>query len=554
MNLIKESSAWNALVGHYQHMRGLHMRDLFQQDPERADSFTLSTCGITLDYSKNRITNGTMELLHALARDADLAGWIGRLFGGEHVNTTEDRAVFHMALRHQGNTPMRVDGQDVMPLVHDVLARMRTFSESVREGRWRGHTGKAITDVVNIGIGGSNLGPLMVCHALKPYHDGPAVHFVSNVDATHLAETLRELDPETTLFVIASKTFTTQETLTNAKSARRWLLERLGGDKAAVARHFVAVSTAPDKVSEFGIDTDNMFQFWDWVGGRYSLWSAIGLPIVLAIGMDGFQRLLRGAWEMDTHFRQAPMAQNLPVTLALLGVWYVNFFGAGSQAVLPYDQYLQYLPDYLQQADMESNGKGMTRDGIHVSYDTGPVVWGSPGTDGQHAYYQLLHQGTRLIPCDFIVPLRSHNPLGEHHAILVANCFAQSEALMRGRNEDEARDMLIRSGMDEAMARALAPQSVFEGNRPSNTLLVNQVTPETLGALIAMYEHKIFVQGIIWGLNSFDQPGVELGKRLAGDILADFERKGPSHEHDSSTAQLIRRFLDYRFMTHLERD
>jgi len=554
MNLIKESPAWNALVGHHQHMRGLHMRELFRQDPDRADSFTLSTCGITLDYSKNRITSGTMELLHALARDADLAGWIGRLFGGEHVNTTEDRAVFHMALRHQGNTPMRTDGQDVMPLVREVLAQMQAFSEAVREGRWRGHTGKAITDVVNIGIGGSNLGPLMVAHALKPYHDGPAVHFVSNVDATHLAETLRELDPETTLFVIASKTFTTQETLTNAKSARRWLLERLGGDKAAVARHFVAVSTAPDKVSEFGIDTDNMFQFWDWVGGRYSLWSAIGLPIVLAIGMDGFQRLLRGAWEMDTHFRQAPMAQNLPVTLALLGVWYVNFFGSGSQAVLPYDQYLQYLPDYLQQADMESNGKGMTRDGIHVSYDTGPVVWGSPGTDGQHAYYQLLHQGTRLIPCDFIVPLRSHNPLGHHHAILVANCFAQSEALMRGRNEVEARDMLIRSGMDEAMARALAPQSVFEGNRPSNTLLVNQITPETLGALIAMYEHKIFVQGIIWGLNSFDQPGVELGKRLAGDILADFERKGPSSEHDSSTAQLIRRFLDYQFMTRLDPD
>ena len=553
MSLIKESPAWGALVGHQQHIRGLHMRDLFRQDPERADTFTLSACGITLDYSKNCITGGTMELLYALARDADLAGWIGRLFGGEHVNTTEDRAVFHMALRHQGDTPMRVDGQDVMPLVRGVLDKLEDFSGAVRTGRWRGHTGKAITDVVNIGIGGSNLGPLMVCEALKPYHDGPQVHFVSNVDATHLAETVRDLDPETTLFIVASKTFTTQETLTNATSARQWLLERLGGDPAAVARHFVAVSTNAEKVGEFGIDTANMFEFWDWVGGRYSLWSAIGLPIVLAIGMEGFKRLLHGAWEMDTHFRQAPMAQNLPITLAMLGVWYTNFFGADSQAVLPYDQYLQYLPDYLQQADMESNGKGMTRDGIHVSYDTGPVVWGSPGTDGQHAFYQLIHQGTRLIPCDFIMPLRSHNPLGDHHAKLVANCFAQSEALMRGRTEDEARDMLVRSGMDLAMARALAPQSVFEGNRPSNTLLVNQVTPETLGALIAMYEHKIFVQGIIWGLNSFDQPGVELGKRLAGDILADFERKEPSPDHDCSTAQLIRRYLEYTFMTHLDR-
>ncbi len=554
MNLIKESPAWNALVGHHQHMRNLHMRDLFGQDAERADKFTLGACGITLDYSKNRITDGTMELLYALARDADLAGWIGRLFDGEHINITEDRAVFHMALRHQGETPMRVDGQDVMPLVRGVLDRVAAFSQAVREGRWRGYTGKAITDVVNIGIGGSNLGPLMVCNALKPYHDGPAVHFVSNVDATHLAETVRELDPETTLFVVASKTFTTQETLTNATSARRWLLERLGGDPAAVAKHFVAVSTAPDKVGEFGIDTANMFEFWDWVGGRYSLWSAIGLPIVLAIGMDGFQRLLRGAWEMDTHFQQAPLAQNLPVTIALLGVWYVNFFAAESTAVLPYDQYLQYLPDYLQQADMESNGKGMTRDGIHVTYDTGPVVWGSPGTDGQHAYYQLLHQGTRLVPCDFILPLRSHNPMADHHPKLVANCLAQSEALMRGRNEDEARDMLVRSGMDEAMARALAPQSVFEGNRPSNTLLVNQVTPETLGSLIALYEHKIFVQGVIWGLNSFDQPGVELGKRLASDILGDFERKMPSPEHDSSTAQLIRRYLEHQFLTHLDQD
>jgi glucose-6-phosphate isomerase len=554
MSLIKESPAWGALIGHQQHVRGLHLRDLFRQEPERAETFTLNACGITLDYSKNRITGGTMELLYALARDADLAGWIGRLFGGEHVNTTEDRAVFHMALRHQGDTPMRVDGQDVMPLVRAVLDKMRAFSQAVRTGQWRGHTGKAITDVVNIGIGGSNLGPLMVCEALRPYHDGPRVHFVSNVDATHLAETVRELDPETTLFIVASKTFTTQETLTNATSARCWLLERLGGDPAAVARHFVAVSTNGEQVAEFGIDTANMFEFWDWVGGRYSLWSAIGLPIVMAIGMDGFERLLRGAWEMDTHFRQAPMPQNLPITLALLGVWYTNFFAADSHAVLPYDQYLQYLPDYLQQADMESNGKGMTRDGVHVTYDTGPVVWGSPGTDGQHAFYQLIHQGTRLIPCDFIMPLRSHNPLGDHHAKLVANCFAQSEALMRGRTEEEARDMLIGSGMDEAMARALAPQSVFEGNRPSNTLLVNQVTPESLGALIAMYEHKIFVQGIIWGLNSFDQPGVELGKRLAGNILADFERQAPSVDHDCSTAQLIRRYLEYRSTPQPEQD
>jgi glucose-6-phosphate isomerase len=542
---LNETEQWTSLEQHWRDMAGLHMRDLFRDDPKRFEQMHLQTAGLLFDYSKNRITQETLGLLLALAEAADLPAWIRRMYAGEHINNTEDRAVLHVALRNRSNRPVLVDGEDVMPKVNAVLHKIEKFTEKVRSGKWKGHTGAPISDVVNIGIGGSNLGPMMVSEALRHYQDGPRVHFVSNVDASHLIETLKPLNPSTTMFIVSSKTFTTQETLTNAHSARAWLLEALH-DENAVARHFVAVSTASEAVSAFGIDTDNMFVFWDWVGGRYSLWSAIGLPIALGIGMQRFYELLQGAHDMDRHFETAALAENMPVILALLGVWYVNFAGFPTQAILPYDQYLKYLPAYLQQADMESNGKRVTRDGKSVGHATGPVIWGEPGTDGQHAFYQLIHQGTQIIPCDFIAPVNSHNELGDQHRKLLANCFAQTEALMRGRTLDEAAGELKDQGLSADKIEALAPHKVFPGNRPTNTLLVDKFTPRALGALIALYEHKIFVQGVIWNLNSYDQWGVELGKELAGVILEELETGAASNHHDASTKELINYFIRHR--------
>jgi glucose-6-phosphate isomerase len=520
------------------------MRDLFAADTSRAMRFSLRLGDLFFDYSKNRVTDETLRLLLELAEECEVGRWIERMFDGEPINETEGRAVLHTALRNRGQRPVRVDGRDVMPDVRRVLRQMRGFADSVGDGTWLGHTGKRITDVVNIGIGGSDLGPVMVTEALRPYwRPGLAAHFVSNVDGTHLSEVLNRLDPETTLFIVASKTFTTQETLTNARSARAWLIERLGGH-GAVARHFVALSTNAEAVAEFGIDPANMFEFWDWVGGRYSLWSAIGLSIATVIGMDRFEDLLAGAYEADEHFRTAPPSENIPMLMALLGIWYHNFFGAASHAVLPYDQYLHRFAAYLQQADMESNGKRASRDGAVITeYSTGPIVWGEPGTNGQHAFYQLLHQGTHLVPCDFIVPVRSHNPMGEHHAILVANCIAQAEALMRGKTSEEARAELEASGLPEARVAALVPHKTFPGNRPSNTFMMEQITPHALGRLIALYEHKIFVQGVIWNIYSFDQWGVELGKQLAKVILP--ELSGAEGHHDGSTEQLIEYYREH---------
>jgi glucose-6-phosphate isomerase len=540
MPLLTALPEWQALAAHHRALGALSLRDLFAADPDRAVRLSLEAVGLHADFSKHLLTDETVALLLALARAADLPGWIGRLFRGDAINNTEQRAVLHVALRNRSGRPMAVDGVDVMPDVERVLGQMGRFVGRVRSGEWLGQTGRRITDVVNIGIGGSNLGPLMVCEALRFYQNRELrVHFVSNVDGTHIAETLRGLDPASTLFIVASKTFTTQETLTNAHTARRWCVDAFG-DNAAIARHFVAVSTARAQVEAFGIDPANMFEFWDWVGGRYSLWSSIGLPIAVAIGMDRFLELLAGAHALDEHFRTAPLERNLPVLLALIGVWYRNFHGAATQAILPYDQYLRYLPAYLQQADMESNGKGVTRDGVPVGWDTGPVVWGEPGTDGQHAFYQLIHQGTQLVPVDFIAPLVSHNPIGDHHAKLLANCLAQGEALMRGKTAAEARAELEAAGQDAATVERLVAHKVFPGNRPSTTLLVDRLTPERLGALIALYEHRIFVQGVIWGVNSFDQWGVELGKQLAGTILRELEG-GASAPHDASTAALVAR-------------
>ncbi len=538
MKSITEYDEWAALQAHWRQVEPLHMRDLFAADADRFRRMSQTACGILLDYSKNRATAETLGHLIQLAQAAQLPAWIERMFRGEKINNTEDRAVLHVALRNRANRPILVDGEDVMPAVNGVLAHMEAFVARVRSGEWGGHTGKSITDVVNIGIGGSNLGPLMASEALQHYQSPQLrVHFVSNVDGTHITETLKPLDPATTLFIIASKTFTTQETLSNAHAARAWCLETLGAEEA-VARHFVAVSTNEEKVRAFGIDSANMFGFWDWVGGRYSLWSAIGLPIALAVGMERFYELLEGAHEMDGHFRSAPLAENLPVILALLGVWYANFAGAASHAILPYDQYLRYLPDYLQQADMESNGKGTTRDGNEVDYTTGPIIWGAAGTDGQHAFYQLIHQGTQMIPCDFIVPIHSHNELGDQHEKLLANCLAQTEALMKGKTEAEARAELEQAGNTPERVAELLPHKVFPGNRPTNTLLIDRITPRRLGALIALYEHKIFVQGVIWRVNSFDQWGVELGKQLAGVILHELKGEG-DQEHDGSTRGLI---------------
>ena len=539
MTVPTKTTAWHQLAAHFDAMKTRHMRDLFADDPDRFERFSLRFEDFLLDYSKNRITADTMRYLLDLARDMKVEHWRDRMFAGARLNNTEGRAVLHVALRNRSNRPILIDGKDVMPEVNAVLARMGGFAEQVRSGEWLGYTGRPITDVVNIGIGGSDLGPVMVCEALRPYgHERLSMHFVSNVDGSQIAETLKRLDPETTLFVVASKTFTTQETLTNAHTARDWFLAK-AGDVRCVAKHFVAVSTNREGVVAFGIDPQNMFEFWDWVGGRYSLWSAIGLPIVLYVGMGRFEELLAGAHAMDEHFRTEPLERNMPAILGVLGVWYNNFFGACSHAILPYDQYLHRFPAYLQQADMESNGKYVDRDGRRVGYQTGPIIWGEPGTNGQHAFYQLIHQGTKLVPADFIAAAESHNPLGAHHRILLSNYFAQPEALMRGRSYEEACAELEAQGVPEAERLARAPHMVFEGNRPTNSILYRQLTPRTLGSLIALYEHKIFVQGIIWHVNSYDQWGVELGKKLAKVILPELDGDEVVTGHDASTNGLI---------------
>ncbi|HED19094.1 MAG TPA: glucose-6-phosphate isomerase [Gammaproteobacteria bacterium] len=538
MTELEKMPAWKALKKHCERMQDLHMRDLFADDPQRFERYSLQAGELLLDYSKNRITDETLQLLFILAGDSELPAWIKRMFDGEPINFTEQRAVLHTALRNRSNTPVYVDGEDVMPEVNRVLAQMRAFTEGVRSGEWKGYNGQVITDVVNIGIGGSDLGPVMVTEALRPYGDKLAVHFVSNIDGSQISDTLAGLNPETTLFLVASKTFTTQETLTNATQARRWLLES-APDNNAVARHFVAMSTNREAVQAFGIDPANMFEFWDWVGGRYSLWSAIGLSIALYIGMDRFEELLAGAHEMDMHFNSAPLEQNMPVVLALLGIWNHNFFGADSHAIFPYDEHLHRLPAYLQQADMESNGKRITRNGEVTRYATGPIIWGEPGTNGQHAFFQLVHQGTLLIPADFLIAVNPHHTLAEQHQILFSNYIAQSEALMRGKNAAEVRAELVADGLDEAEIKRLLPHKVFPGNKPSNSLLYPGLTPRLLGMLIALYEHKIFVQGVIWRINSFDQWGVELGKQLAKVIQQELDDPQAQNEHDASTHGLL---------------
>jgi len=545
MPSIASSAAWKALEKHRKASRDIHMRDLFAKDAKRFERFSVRLDDMILDYSKNRVTDKTMALLVDLAKKAGVPKWRKRMFSGEKINNTEGRAVLHVALRADPAQPILVEDEDVMPGVARVLGQMRTFSDAVRNGTWKGQTGKRITDVVNIGIGGSDLGPVMVTEALKPYQKrGLRVHFVSNVDGTHIAETLKKLKPESSLFIVASKTFTTQETLTNAHSARRWLVDALG--EKAVAKHFVALSTNAKEVSAFGIDTANMFEFWDWVGGRYSLWSAIGLPIAIAVGMDRFEELLAGGRAMDTHFLSAPLEANMPVILALIGIWNGDFLGAETYAVLPYDQYLHRLPAYLQQADMESNGKYVTRGGVRVDYPTGPVLFGEPGTNGQHSFYQLIHQSTRLVPCDFIASAQSQNPVGEHHPIFLSNFFAQTEALMKGKTRKEAKAELEAQGLGKAEVKALTPHKVFDGNRPTNSVLVRRFDPFTLGKLIALYEHKFFTQGVIWGVNSFDQWGVELGKQLAKAILAELKTKKPVGGHDASTNNLINAYKEMR--------
>ncbi|WP_041793809.1 glucose-6-phosphate isomerase [Pararhodospirillum photometricum] len=529
---------WQALAAHAKTLEGTPMRDLFAADPQRFERFHLRLEDLVLDYAKNRLTEETRRLLVDLARATGVEARRDAMVAGEPINTTEGRAVLHVALRDPTDTPIRVDGHDVKPDIRAVKARLAAFTAAVHEGRWTGATGQRLTDVVNIGIGGSDLGPVMVVEALKPYaRPDLRVHFVSNVDATHIATTLAGLNPATTLFLVASKTFTTQETLTNAHTARAWIVEALG--EAAVRHHFAALSTNAAAVAAFGIDPEAMFGFWDWVGGRYSLWSAIGLPIALAVGFDNFQALLDGAHALDQHFCTAPLEENMPVLLALLGVWYTGFHGARAHAVLPYDQSLHRLPAYLQQADMESNGKSVTLDGRPVTWATGPVLFGEPGTNGQHSFYQLIHQGTHLIPCDFLAPAHSFHPLGRHHAILLSNVLAQAEALMRGRTEAEARAELEARGLSGAALESLLPHIVFPGNRPSNTLLFRQLDPRTLGMIIALYEHKIHVQATIWGINAYDQWGVELGKRLAGAILPELEDSSRPLAHDASTNALI---------------
>jgi glucose-6-phosphate isomerase len=547
MSALTHSPTWRALAEHARTARNLSLRTLFAQEPDRFARFSLRLDDLLLDFSKHLITAETWRLLLDLARTTGVEAWRERMFNGERINHTEDRAVLHTALRRPADQPLRVDGKDVMPEVQAVLARMRAFSEAVRSGARRGHTGQRLTTIVNIGIGGSDLGPKMVCQALEPLVEpGRRAFFVANVDPADLALTLRGLEPERTLFIVASKTFTTQETMTNAASARDWLLQKLGGDRKTVAAHFVAVSTNEAKVREFGIDPANMFGFWDWVGGRYSLWSAIGLPIALHLGFDVFDELLQGGHAMDRHFEEAPLERNLPVAMALLGVWYNNFLGAQTHAVLPYDQNLARFAAYFQQGDMESNGKSVDRAGQPVDYETGPIVWGEPGTNGQHAFYQLIHQGTKLIPCDFLAAARSHTPLGDHHEKLIVNVLAQSEALAFGKTQDEARADLAAQGLKGEALEQLLPYKVFPGNRPSSTLFYESLTPHRLGTLIALYEHKIFTQGVIWNINSFDQWGVELGKQLAGTLLKELAGPAPVTGHDASTNGLIAHYKAMR--------
>ena len=539
------TQAYRYLADHYIDINAYSLKELFEQDPHRFEKFSLSLGDILLDYSKNRVNEQTIALLMQLARECQLDRAIEMMFSGKPINETEGRAVLHTALRNRSGSPVVVDGADIMPDIQAVLDRMRSFSNRVISGEWKGYTGQEITDVVNIGIGGSDLGPVMVSEALKSYKTRLNVHFVSNVDGTHMAETLQKLNPATTLFLIASKTFTTQETMANAHTARDWFLAS-GAESEDVAKHFAALSTNEKGVAEFGIDTQNMFEFWDWVGGRYSLWSAIGLSICLAIGYDNFEELLAGAEEADQHFRQSEFERNIPVILGVLGVWYNNFFDAESHAILPYDQYLHRFAAYFQQGDMESNGKYIDRSGKRVDYQTGPIIWGEPGTNGQHAFYQLIHQGTKLIPCDFIAPAISHNPIGQHHQMLLSNFFAQTEALMNGKAEEEVIRELKEAGKSDAEIDRLTPFKVFEGNRPTNSILLKQITPKSLGTLIALYEHKIFVQGVIWNVFSFDQWGVELGKQLAGRILPELQGDEPVESHDSSTNGLINQYKQWR--------
>ncbi len=539
MKKLQDLPAWQALWDHFASAKEVHMRELFEQDPDRAERYWLEVGGLKLDYSKNRITDETLKGLIELAKQAGVQERKKAMFAGKKINETENRAVLHVALRNRTNAPIEVDGEDVMPKVNNVLERMGKFAHAVRNGDWLGYTNQVITDVVNIGIGGSDLGPLMMCSALKTFgHPRMRMHFVSNVDGVQLRDTLDKVHPETTLFIIASKTFTTQETLTNANTARQWFLRE--GNEEDIAKHFVAVSTNKKAVAEFGIDTAHMFEFWDWVGGRYSLWSAIGLPIMLYLGEENFIEMLNGAHLMDQHFYNAPLDQNMPVLLAMIGIWYINYFGGGSHIIAPYDQHLHRLPKFIQQLDMESNGKQVSMNGEPVEHETGPIIWGETGINGQHAFFQLLHQGTHVTPIDLIASLEKRSNLPGHHEILLSNVFAQAEAFMRGKTPDEVREELRAQGMDEAHIEALVPHKTFSGNRPSNLILLNKVNPRNLGSLIALYEHKVFVQGIIWGINSFDQWGVELGKQLAKTILSELTGTVALQPHDSSTERLVK--------------
>ncbi|MFH1052229.1 MAG: glucose-6-phosphate isomerase [bacterium] len=546
MSKLRKLSNWAELEKHFISIFKLQMKDMFESDKARFEKFSIRFNDFLFDYSKNRITEETLILLINLAEQCSLKKAIEDMFTGKKINFTESRAVLHTALRNRSDSPVYLDGKDIMPKIQRVLLQMQNFVDDVHNGKWRGYNGQKITDVINIGIGGSDLGPYMVTSALKPYAvEGMNVHYVSNVDGTHIAEVLKKISAETCLFVIASKTFTTQETLTNANTAKKWFLENSGNNIENVKKHFIALSTNTKAVSEFGIDVSNMFEFWDWVGGRYSLWSAIGMSIALYIGFKNFIELLTGAYEMDEHFRDTAFSENIPVIMALLGIWYSNFFKAPTYAVIPYDQYLEHFPAFLQQLDMESNGKYVTKSGQKVDYATAPVLWGEPGTNAQHSFFQLIHQGTQLIPADFIGAVKTHNNIGEHHNILMSNFFAQTEALMKGKSEDEVRRELEKSGLSQDEIKMLLPHKIFEGNRPTNSILIKKITPRTLGSLLAMYEHKVFVQGVIWDINSFDQWGVELGKQLAKTVLSELRNKEEVKEHDSSTNGLMNYYLDF---------
>lgn len=536
------TTSWSLLNEHYKKVHGLHLRDLFKKDPNRFSTFSIMINDLVFDYSKNRVTDETITLLMKLARECGVKEASEAMFSGNEINETEKRAVLHIALRNFSGNPVTLQGKDVMPEVKNVLQKMQRFCQTIHSGEWKGYTGKNIRYIVNIGIGGSDLGPYMVTEALKPYWlPGIQTYFVSNVDGTHIAETLKKVNPEETLFLVASKTFTTQETMTNAYTARDWFLQAAKEEKY-IAKHFAALSTNEKEVVKFGIDKTNMFEFWDWVGGRYSLWSAIGLSIALTIGYNHFEELLRGGNEADRHFKDEPFEKNIPVLMALISIWYINFFGVQTEAILPYDQYMHRFAAYFQQGNMESNGKSVDRNGMPVTYSTGPVIWGEPGTNGQHAFYQLLHQGTVIVPADFIAPSISHNPIGDHHIKLLSNFFAQTEAFMNGKTESEVKEELLKAGKNELEIKQLLPFKVFSGNRPTNTFLVKKITPFTLGQLIAFYEHKIFVQGVIWNIFSFDQWGVELGKQLANNILPELQNDKPVSNHDSSTNGLINYF------------